>query len=575
MIELRDVSFKYAGNEKKVLENLNLTIRKGEFVAIAGNNGAGKSTLCKLLNGLIPNFTDGDIEGAIFVDGIQTSESTVADLAGHIGYVYQDFENQIIRPKVLDDVSFGSLNCGYENYLERGREALEMTGLSDREQEYIWQLSGGQKHLLALAGVIAMQPNVLILDEPIAQLDPYHSRQIYDVLKYFNQIHGKTILVIEHDAEFIADYCDSMLFMNEHKIQWKLPVKEALKKVEELLEGSIYPPQPTRAASILFKRGVTTNAELPVTMPEAYDYFSTFRLEQKRTEKQKRSKPDNDLFHKKATPLISFQQVSFSYERVGGGRSSILERVDLDIFQGDKIALIGNNGAGKSTLLRLMMGLLKPDSGKVLIKGQDTAGMTPEEISALLSYIYQKPEAMFIEDCIEKDIAFSMKARKIKQYKERTKDLLQRFNLTDLAEKDGRLLSGGQMRRASLAIGIALSPPILLLDEPTASLDMATRKTITETLTELKETLETTIIATHDMQLVAQWANRIVVLHEGMIIKDGTRDEVFEDDPLMQQAGIQPPDLFVLSKMLGFEQVYTVDEFVSRLEKGALHEKEC
>ena len=561
LIEIKNLYFNYPSQENYQLEEINLTIEDGEFVAIVGNNGTGKSTLCKLLNGVIPHFIDGDVSGSLKINGVETVDSTVSDLAHTIGYVYQDFENQLIRPKVLDDAAFSCLNNGLEDYVERGMEALELTGLEEQSDEYIWQLSGGQKHLLALAGMTALRPDILILDEPIAQLDPYHALKTYDVLKRFNKELGKTIVVIEHHTDFIGKYCDSVIFMKDNRIQWKLPVKEALVRVEELMEGSIFPPQITQAAHQLAQISERNALTLPINHDQGKDYFKEYALQTvEKIMPSVRSKQDD--------AMIYLKDVSLSYDMIKGDKKPIFDSLNLTINKGERVALIGNNGAGKSTLLKLLTGLIKPDSGEIELDGKDIIRLKPEQISDTISYVYQNPENMFIDDSIKRDIAFSMKARNIKDYKERTEALLRQFDLVELAERDGRLLSGGQMRRASLAIGVALNPQIMLLDEPTANLDIATRKSITKTLDDLKDSLETTIIATHDMQLVAEWANRIVVLHEGKVIGNGTREEIFHDETLLQLAGIDPPEIFKLAKSMNSDaSIYTVDQFVDQLQK--------
>lgn len=559
LIEIENLYFNYPDQENYQLENINLTIEDGEFVAIVGNNGTGKSTLCKLLNGVIPHFIDGDVSGSIKINGIETVDSTVSDLAHTIGYVYQDFENQLIRPKVLDDAAFSCLNNGMENYVERGMEALELTGLQEQSDEYIWQLSGGQKHLLALAGMTALRPDILILDEPIAQLDPHHAEKTYEVLNKFNKELGKTIVVIEHHTDFIGKYCDSVIFMKDNRIQWKLPVNEALIKVEELMEGAIFPPQITQAAYQIAQHSKIDLQTLPINHDQGKEYFRNCSLQTVETEETS--------VHSKEDTSILLKDVSLSYDMIKGDRKPVFDSLNLSINKGDKVALIGNNGAGKSTLLKLLTGLIKPDSGEIELVGRDITRLKPEQISDIISYVYQNPENMFIDDSIKRDIAFSMKARNVKGYKERTDALLEQFNLVDLAERDGRLLSGGQMRRASLAIGVALAPKIMLLDEPTASLDIATRKNITKTLGDLKDSLETTIIATHDMQLVAEWANRIIVLHEGEVIGNGTREEIFHNEDLLQLAGIDPPEIFKLAKAINPDtSIYTVDQFVNQLK---------
>lgn len=213
--------------------------------------------------------------------------------------------------------------------------------------------------------------------------------------------------------------------------------------------------------------------------------------------------------------------------------------------------------------MKMMTGLVKPKEGQITLKNMSLKNTKPEKLAKYISLVYQNPEDMFIKDSVYSDVAFAMKSRKIQDWEKRTQELLERFRLEKLANRDGRLLSGGQMRRASLAIGVALQPEILLLDEPTANLDIATRKEIMRTLQELKDIIDTVVIATHDMQLVCEWAERIIVLYEGEVVADGTKNEVFGNDKIIDLVGIRPPEIFTMGKMLDEEAMcYTVTDFV-------------
>lgn len=561
VIEIEDLTYSYPGAREPALKQVNLKVEKGDFLAIVGNNGCGKSTFCKTLNGLIPHFISGNFEGKVTVDGLNTLHTDVGTLAKKAGYVYQDFENQILRPTVLDDASYACLNYAMTDYLERGREALRQCGLEGKEGDYIWQLSGGQTHLLALAGALSLQPEVLILDEPIAQLDPLHADRIYAVLRKLNEIHHKTIIVIEHHTEYIADFCKHVLLMKDGQIRWMLPTKEALQRVEELQECNIFPPQVTIAAHRLQSKNLAPSGRrLPVTVEEGTDFFAPLPKE----EREKAPESENSR-KKEPVTAVEFADVSLSYRTVKGEPRSVFQRLNLKIQKGEKVAVIGSNGAGKSTLMKLMVGLLKPGEGDILYEGRSISRMNQGELSKKVSMVYQNPENMFIRDSVAADVAYAMEVRGVSEYRERTKELLERFRLTGLADRDGRLLSGGQMRRASLAIGIALNPEILLLDEPTANLDIATRREIRKTLEEMKEITETVLIATHDMQLVCEWADRIVVLCRGEVIADGSLDEIFGNREKIREAGIRPPEIFAMGQALDPDVLcYTVEEFLER-----------
>ena len=558
MIEIRDLTYTYPGAETPTLRGVDLEIERGDFLAIVGNNGCGKSTLCKVMNGLIPHFIAGEFTGTVEIDGASTLESEIGELAQKVGYVYQDFENQIVRPTVLDDASYACMNYAMKDYQEKGKQALKQCGLEGREQDYIWQLSGGQTHLLALAGAVSLQPDVLILDEPIAQLDPMHADRIYEVLRELNEKYGKTIIVIEHHTEYIADYCRNVLLLKDGHVEWKLPVGEALGRVEELRSCNIFPPQVTQAAYELEQNGTLAGkgGGLPATIEDGKKVFGNLTYQ--------REEPLPGAGEKSlGEAVVSFRDVAVSYRSVKGEPRQIFRSLNLDLCKGEKIALIGSNGAGKSTLMKMMTGLLRPNAGNIRVKDVQVEETRPEKMSRYVSLVYQNPEDMFIKDSIEADISFAMQVRGEERWQERTRKLLERFHLTELKDRDGRLLSGGQMRRASLAIGVALDPEILLLDEPTANLDIATRKEIMRTLKEMEDITETVMIATHDMQLVCEWADRIIVLYQGEVIADGSRDEIFGNQEILDTVGIRPPEIFSMAQALDKKAYcYTIDEFV-------------
>ena len=556
-IEIDHLTYSYPGAAQPALRDITVNIEQGDFLAIVGNNGCGKSTFCKTLNGLIPQFISGAFEGRVLACGLDTRKSDVGALARKVGYVYQDFENQIIRPTVLDDASYACQNYAMADYRERGRAALAQCGLQGKENDFIWQLSGGQTHLLALAGAVSLQPDVLILDEPIAQLDPAHADCIYAVLRRLNEEYGKTIIVIEHHTEYIADFCKHVMLLKEGRVQWVLPAGEALQRVEELQSCNIFPPQVTIAAWRASRKAGQAE-RLPTTVEEGKAFF----VPKARPEPLPPARRPGQ-----GETVAAFQNVSVAYRSVKGDPHKVFEDLTLDIHTGDKVALIGSNGAGKSTFMKLMVGLLKPSGGSVWLNGRDLHDVRPEALSRQISMVYQNPEDMFIKDSIEKDIAYAMEVRGVPDAAARTRRLLERFRLAGLRERDGRLLSGGQMRRASLAIGVALDPGILLLDEPTANLDIATRKEIMRTLEELKEITETVVIATHDMQLVCEWAERIIVLCGGRVVADGSRDEIFGDRALIEQVGIRPPEIFTMGQAMDPAALcYTIDDFLRRFE---------
>ncbi|WP_211746088.1 energy-coupling factor transporter ATPase [Paenibacillus sp. Marseille-Q4541] len=563
LIELTQVSFTYPGSDTPVLNDVSLTLHRGDFTAIIGSNGSGKSTLCKLFNGLIPHYYSGDYFGVTKVCGQLSETSSVAELSKRVGYVYQDFENQLVRPTVFDDVVFTPLNYGYADYQTRGQKALMMMGLSQVKDEFIWSLSGGQKHLLALAGALAMDPDILVIDEPISQLDPQHARHIYDILKRLNEEYGKTIIVIEHHAEFIADYCKEVVLMDQGHVEWKRPTREALSSVETLLRLGIYPPQVTQAAWLDLKSREQLKIEgtlLPIRMSEAEHWFHsrTYSMtNQNEQGPQRSSTPDSQK------TLVVAEDIRLSYRTIQKKMHPVLDGVNLTLQSGEAVAIIGNNGAGKSSLLKLIAGIVKPTGGYMNVNGYSLKGMTPERMAGHVTYVYQNPEEMFIEDSVQKEVGYYVRAHRLPDASERINKVLESFRLTGLKDRDARLLSGGQQRRVALAIGAAIEPSIMLLDEPTANLDIATKQEMLSVLSTLKSHVETVVIATHDMQLVAEWASRIIVMHQGKVIADGTKEQIFEDMKLLERAGLLPTQLMELSRSLGLPRIcYTLDDFM-------------
>ena len=547
-MEIHNVSFQYPGKDTKVLNEANLTVEEGDFLAIIGGNGSGKSTLCKTINGLIPKFYVGEFEGEVVVDGLTASEHDVATLSKSIGYVYQDFENQLLRPTVLDDASFVPLNYGFADFKERGKWALQVTGLSHLAKEFVWQLSGGQKHLLALAGAIAMKPKILIIDEPIAQLDPQHAKTIYDVLKTLNEEYGTTIIVIEHYTEFIAAYCKQVVLMDQGRVCWKKDVREALSSVEELLTQQIFPPQVTLAAHYLNR-----DHNYPITLDEAIDYFSGDS-----PEFQTLPKPiKNEM-----VPVLDLRNVSVRYRTFHKQTKDALHQVSTTFYKGDQVALVGNNGAGKSSLLKILGGIVKPTEGVMELSESPLKKFTPETLSDTLAFVFQNAEEMFIDDSVRKEIEYYLKARKVGNLSSLVDQILEDFDLVDYQNQDARLLSGGQQRRVSLAIGAAMRPSIIILDEPTANLDMATKSNVVMMLENLKKHVDTIIIATHDMQLVAEWANRMLVMHDGELIADDGSEVIFKQQEILNRAGLVPPQLIRLCNQLNFPYCATIDSFV-------------
>ncbi|MFS0860562.1 ABC transporter ATP-binding protein [Paenibacillus taichungensis] len=597
-ISIQNVIFTYPGSEEPVLNGASLELPRGSFTAIIGGNGCGKSTLCKLFNGLIPQFYTGDFSGEVHVLGTPAEGRSVADLSRKIGYVYQDFDNQLVRPTVLDEACFAPLNYGLPNYRELGERALAMCGLDAIHNRYIWELSGGQKHLLALAGALSLDPDILIVDEPVSQLDPQHAKLIYECLSRLNTEYAKTIIVIEHHTEFIADFCADVVLMDKGRVLWNLPVREGLNRIADLERLGIQPPEVTRAAiqAAEISQGQKTNADpsgsgqrFPITVEEAKVYFAEHYPSIPSGSLQNEPSSYSILAHdvpnlmvnserltiasaaEPLIPIVQFHQTRLRYRGLGKKEHEVIRGVNISLHKGERIALIGNNGAGKSSLLKLMAGISLPQEGSVSVLGEVTHRSSLEQLAGKVAYIFQNSSEMFIEDSVRKEVAYFLKNRRIPEADQQIAHVLERFRLTPLKERDARLLSGGQQRRVTLAIGAAMKPSLMLLDEPTANLDLATREELIGVLDELDQHVRTTIIATHDMQLVTQWASRVIVLHNGQVEADGTPADVFADESLLRRSGLALTQIMELSHRMGLPTLSpTTEAFVDSLLNQSL-----
>lgn len=557
VIVVKDLSFRYPGADRDTLRNVDLTIERGDFVAVVGGNGSAKTTLCKTFNGLVPHYWNGDFAGSVEVGGADTWESTVAELSSRVGYVYQDFQNQLVRPTVRDEVSFGPLNFGHEDYRERTDEALEQLGIAHLCDSFVWQLSGGQSHLVALAAVLAMRPEVIVVDEPVAELDPARAREIYLRLRELNERHGITVVAIEHHAEFIAEFARSVVLMADGAPVWHLPVQDAMDRHRDLEDHGIPAPDAVALTAAVGERTVALDVPSAVTM-----------LRPHLKERPTGVLPTGAGPSAADAPevIASLSGVHHGYRTVSGELAPVLVDLDLELRAGERVALVGTNGAGKTTLMKLLTGLIVPRQGTVAVDGIDTRSRSAARLSDHVSYLYQHPQQMFLKDSVRADVALFPVGRRVPEAQQRVEEVLTRVGLTELAERDGRTLSGGQQRRATIAIGLAMRPALLLLDEPTSSLDVRSRYDVTGMLDSLAETVRCAVVATHDMELVASWASRVIVLDQGRVLADLTPCELFSRPELTAQARLVPPQAARIAHELGLEPLpLTVPELCAWL----------
>ena len=557
VIVVKDLSFRYPGADRDTLRNVDLTIERGDFVAVVGGNGSAKTTLCKTFNGLVPHYWNGDFAGSVHVDGVDTWDSSVAELSSRVGYVYQDFQNQLVRPTVRDEVAFGPLNFGHADYRERTDEALEHLGIAHLRDQFVWQLSGGQSHLVALAAVLALRPEVIVVDEPVAELDPARAREIYLRLRELNERDGITVITIEHHAEFIAEFARSVVLMADGAPVWHLPVQEAMDRHADLAEHGVPAPDAVALSAAAGARPVALD------VPSAARALRPLLLTRPRPTAQPQPPVAADEV------VASLRGVTHGYRSVGGGLSTVLDDLDLELHDGERVALVGTNGAGKTTLMKLLTGLIVPRSGTVTVDGIDTRSRSAARLADHVSYLYQHPQQMFLKDTVREDIALFPRGRKVPDAEAIVDRIVRDVGLTALADRDGRSLSGGQQRRATLGIGLAMRPSLLLLDEPTSSLDIRARDDVTAMLAALSETVRCAVVATHDMELVATWASRVLVLDQGQVLADVTPRELFSRPEITSRTRLVPPQAARIALELGLDPLpLTAAELRQRLPDG-------
>ncbi|WP_407319254.1 ATP-binding cassette domain-containing protein [Isoptericola halotolerans] len=565
-IEVRGLTFRYPGAAQDSLHDVDLTVEPGDFVAVVGGNGSGKTTLCKTFNGLIPHFWNGDITGRVRVQGRSTARRGVGEIAHDVGYVFQDFGNQLVRPTVRDDVSFGPLNFGHEDWADRTERAIADLGLGDVAGTHTWQLSGGQQHLTALAGAMALAPSVLVVDEPAAEVDPRRAAVVYDHLTRLNQEQGITVVVIEHHAELIARYARSVVLMADGRVRWHLPVREALARRDDLADAHVPDPQVVALGRALVPEVARGERPVPITVDECVNLLRPVVRPVPGAAARSGPPPSGTVAsaRERRGPLVArMAGVEHGYRTVSGDRHTVLQGLDLDLHDGDRVALVGSNGAGKSTLLSVLSGLAVPRAGTVDVDGRDTRSVSAAALADTVCYLVQRPEEMFLQDSVRADVAMHPQGRRLPDADALVEQVLDRVDLTRFADRDGRLLSGGQQRRATLAIGLAMRPRLLLLDEPTSSLDLSSRDDVVGMLDALSDHIRCTVVATHDMHLVAEWANRVVVLDHGRVIADTDPRTLFSSPDVLDQARLVPPQVTQVGAALALPELpLTVDDLV-------------
>ncbi|MGD2205410.1 MAG: ATP-binding cassette domain-containing protein [Anaerolineae bacterium] len=520
MIQFDNLSYRYPDASAPILHDLTLAIKEGEFLLVIGPSGAGKSTLLRCLNGLVPHFYGGAITGSVRVAGRDPVELGPRGMADVVGFVLQDPEAQFVVDKVEDELAFALENQGLDPLVMRKRveEALDQLNIADLRGRSVNTLSGGERQRVAIAAVMTLQPRLLVLDEPTSQLDPQAAEEVLDTLVKLNQDLGLTVVLSEHRLERVVQYVDRILYLPG---DGQPPILDEPRGVLQKMD--LTPPLITLAKALGW-------SPLPLTIKEGRRFAKQgTRYKAPSTHSQpampQRRTPAGGLAKRGtvSTPSptsISVQGLGFSYN----GHSA-LQDITLKVHQGELVALMGRNGSGKTTLLKQLVGLLKPDRGKVQItnptsrRPMDTHQVSVEEIIKIVGYVPQNPNALLFNDTVRQELEFTRRGHGLPPGE--PCDLLSILNLSEYADHYPRDLSVGERQRVALASILVAEPQILLLDEPTRGLDYQQKAALTKFLHRQKAQGRTIIMATHDVELVARCADRVVLLGDGQVVVDG------------------------------------------------------
>jgi energy-coupling factor transport system ATP-binding protein len=466
MIRMERFSFTYGGVGSPALNEVTLEVEEGEFVILVGPSGCGKSTLCRALNGLIPHFYGGDITGSVSVDDLEIRNTSPAKLAGIIGMVFQDPENQLVMTNVENELAFGMENLALPRSEMRSRvdQLALYFDLRRFLKRFIPELSGGEKQKVALASVLAMKPKYIVLDEPTSQLDEETAVLFLDFLKRLNREQGIGIIIVEHRLERCLRHAQRIILMEGGRI---------------VLDG-----KPKDLMLALKEKGLIADFN-------------------------RRAAHDGN-----SSVVLSAHSLNFAY-----GEAKILNDLSLDVRSQEIVAIVGANGCGKSTLLKHLNGLLRPKAGKVMLMGQDIEKATTASLAGRIGYLGQNPNNYLFEETLTKELQFTLRNLKISgaEWEERIDWSLKVLDLERYREVFPRDLSCGERERAALASVIVGKPKILVLDEPTRGLDYGNKEKMASILDALREQGMTTILVTHDYRFVAEHATRVMKLEEGRL----------------------------------------------------------
>jgi len=563
VIRVRDLWWRYELGQDWALKGIDLTVRRGEFLVIVGPSGAGKSTLCLTLCGMIPHFSRGYYKGEVMIIGRETRKMKLSEITRKVGIVFQDPDTQFVTMSVEDEIAFPLENHGVprQEMIERVKRTMEITRIIELKDKYPHELSGGQKQRVAIASILALEPEIIILDEPTSDLDPVGKSEVFSMLAELKRA-GRTIILVEHNTEEAAKYADRVVLLRDGKIIMEGPPRKVFEEVESIKSAGVYPPQVTELAYTLSTRyGV--RGELPITLEECLEWLRELNARIVTPNRLERSPTGV-----KGESIISLKDVSYSYP----DGTAALRDVTLEFARGEFTAIIGQNGSGKTTLVKHIVGLLRPTVGEVRIFGKKTSEMSIKEIATKVGYVYQNPDHQLFCQTVYEECAYGLRNLGLSEpeIRRRVSEILGRVGLQGLEKVDTFLLGKGQRQRLAIASTLVMNPEVIIVDEPTTGQDMSQSTSIMELLASLHREGRTVLIVTHNMRLVAEYAERVVVMQAGRVVLDGDVRTVFSQVEKLREALITPPQITQLGQLLSGDSVtpLTVEEMADMIRLG-------
>ncbi|HIT73722.1 energy-coupling factor transporter ATPase [Tyzzerella sp. An114] len=567
------------------LKNVNIAIEKGEFVAVLGHNGSGKSTFAKHINALVK-----PTEGTLWIKGFDTkNDEFVWDIRQSAGMVFQNPDNQLVATVVEEDIAFGPENLGLDSKEIHNRvdSALDTVRMQEYRKNSPSKLSGGQKQRIAIAGVLAMKPDCIVLDEPTAMLDPLGRKDVIETVMRLNREEGITIVLITHYMDE-AVRADRVFVIDDGDVVMEGVPKEIFCQVDKLKGYGLDVPQVTEVSNMLSKKGIDIAKDV-LNVDDMVSEICRIKGIEANLSEIKRDVPlDTDALKKEAEERfdgsenfdgIQIKNLTHIYNPGTTFEKKALDDVNISIKRGEFIGIIGHTGSGKSTLIQHLNAIMTPTNGGIFLDGTDIfADKTKlKSVRQRVGLVFQYPEHQLFEMTIYKDVAFGPTNMKLPEdeIKRRVKSALETVGLSEkYYEKSPFELSGGQKRRVAIAGVLAMEPEVLVLDEPTAGLDPKGRDEILDAVKKMQEKLGITVIlVSHSMEDVAKLVSRIVVMHRGRCVMTGTPREVFARVDEIEKMGLAAPQIsYVFEKLnnIGIsvpKDVYTTDEAADVLYK--------